>query len=683
MLLNDKNIKAALHKGERVTLECKRAKSEVPKSVWETYSAFANTMGGLILLGVEERPNEKNHTKRFEIVGVEDSQKILTDFWNTINSNKVSQNILKDSDVEVVGIDGKQVVCIRVPMADWREKPIYLNDNVLKGSFRRNHEGDYHCAENQVKAMIRDANEDGNDGLLMRHYGMEDVDDESLRQYRTEFRIENRDHVWNKCDDKIFLKNFGAYTIDKETGEEGLTLAGLLMFGTGLAVRERLSNFRMDYVDMSHLVGDERYHDRLTYDGRWENNIYQFLNRVLPKLTIDLPRPFRMEGVKRIDDTPQHKAVREAFTNAVIHADVFLSGGILRIDKYDDKFVLRNPGTLRLPVEKIYEGGTSRARNPRIQNMLRMIGYGENLGSGFPMIVSAWKEAGFNEPLLENRVDLDEVALTLPIDITRLDTEKGIQKNAQENAQKNTQKSTQKSTQKKILACIIENPYITTQEMAEEIGVVRRTVAKYIKTLQIQGVIYRVGSDKGGRWGVIKDKKDITVAEPKGLSKVPNVSMENIAQKSTQKKILACIIENPYITTQEMAEEIGVVRRTIAKYIKTLQIQGVIHRVGPDKGGCWEVIKDEKDIAVAEPTRLSDELSKASERLSKELSETAKKILMLIIADNDVSRKELAEKTGISTNAVQKHLNKLKALGFIRRTGSARYGYWEVKEHKL
>ena len=94
-------------------------------------------------------------------------------------------------------------------------------------------------------------------------------------------------------------------------------------------------------------------------------------------------------------------------------------------------------------------------------------------------------------------------------------------------------------------------------------------------------------------------------------------------------------------------------------------------------------VKDEKDIAVAEPTRLSDELSKASERLSKELSETAKKILMLIIADNDVSRKELAEKTGISTNAVQKHLNKLKALGFIRRTGSARYGYWEVKEHKL
>ena len=66
-------------------------------------------------------------------------------------------------------------------------------------------------------------------------------------------------------------------------------------------------------------------------------------------------------------------------------------------------------------MKEIYEGGVSKARNPKMQNMLRMIGYGENLGSGFPLILNAWKQAGWGEPELKNRLEVDEVALALPI----------------------------------------------------------------------------------------------------------------------------------------------------------------------------------------------------------------------------------------------------------------------------
>ena len=69
MSIDEKTIKEALRKGERVTLDCKRAKAEVPKSVWATYSAFANTIGGLILLGVNEDMQEKDIRKRYQIVG--------------------------------------------------------------------------------------------------------------------------------------------------------------------------------------------------------------------------------------------------------------------------------------------------------------------------------------------------------------------------------------------------------------------------------------------------------------------------------------------------------------------------------------------------------------------------------------------------------------------------------------
>ena len=493
--MDEKTIREALQKGERVTLECKRAKAEVPKSVWQTYSAFANTVGGLILLGVDENRAEKDPQNRFQITGVDDAQKIVTDFWNTVNSDKVSENILTDDDVEVVNVDGKQVVCIHVPQADFRGKPIYLNDNLYKGTYRRNHEGDFHCTERQVKAMVRDSFEDGNDGVLMEHYDMDDIDLDTLHRYRTLFRVWNNDHVWNEVDDKSFLRNLGGYIVDRESGEEGLSMAGLMMFGKGLPIRERFDNFRMDYLNFCNLIGEERYSDRLTYDGRWENNLYQFFSIVLPKMTFDLPRPFRMEGLQRVDDTPQHKAVREAFTNAIIHADLMMDAGILRIEKHDDRLCFRNPGLLRLPIEQIYEGGNSKARNPRIQNMLRMVGFGENIGSGFPKIIAAWKETNWGEPVLKNKLEVDEVELVLPVP-----NAKG------ENVVKDVVKDVVKELserQKVILRLIEENPTLSANEMSQKTGAVARTIQRDLADLHEKGIITREGGRKDGKWIII------------------------------------------------------------------------------------------------------------------------------------------------------------------------------------
>lgn len=524
MIMDEKTIKGILQNGERETLECKRAKSEVPKSVWETYSAFANTIGGMILLGIEEDKKEKIFQKRFQIIGVDDAQKIVTDFWNTINSDKVNENILTNSDVEIVNLNKVQIVCIRVPQADWRQKPIFLNGNLYKGTYRRNHEGDYHCTERQVRAMIRDSFEEGNDGMLLEHYDMNDIDLDTLQRYRTLFQHMNSGHVWNEVDDKTFLKNLGGYIVDRATGKEGLSMAGLLMFGKGLSVQERFDNFRMDYIDFCNLIGEERYSDRLTYDGRWENNLYQFFSRVIPKVTSDLPRPFRMEGIQRVDDTPQHKAVREAFTNAIIHSDFLMDAGILRIEKHSDRLCFRNPGLLKLPIETIYEGGNSKARNPRIQNMLRMIGYGENVGSGFPTIISAWKNAQWGEPRLMNKIDVDEVELILPVPLPE-DVSEGVSNGVSKetsnesneahnslnnktiigvsNGVSNGVPKEDADTSQKILELIKNNPNINRNELSEQIGVSLKNIQKHINKLKQIGYIKRIGSPKYGHWEVI------------------------------------------------------------------------------------------------------------------------------------------------------------------------------------
>ena len=497
-----KYIDQLLANGERVTLECKRARKDVPHSLWETYSAFANTDGGTILLGVDEDLKEKDISKRFNIIGVEDAAKIRTDIWNTLNSReKVSSNLLRDEDINTLSYDGKDVVVIHVPRATYEERPVYINNNLMRGTYRRRHEGDYHCPEPIIRMMLRDACDDGNDRMFLEHYTLDDIDIPTLEAYRNMFRVANLEHVWNGLDHKEFLKQLGGYSVDRASGREGLTMAGLLMFGKGLPVRERFDNLRMDYIDKSNLVGDQRYSDRLTYDGTWENNLFNFLRLVLPRLTRDLPRPFKMNGIVREDDTPQKKAVREAFTNMIIHADMMIGSGLLRVEKYDDRFVLTNPGLLKLPLEQIYAGGESKARNQRMQHMLRMIGYGENLGSGFPLILNAWHERHWLKPQLIEQPELMQVKLELKI----VNAETSIRSQmGQINEQINEQIKLSER-QRTILALISDNPSITLPQLANELSMSESTIRRELDLLQKDSVISRQGSRKSGRWIVVKN----------------------------------------------------------------------------------------------------------------------------------------------------------------------------------
>ncbi len=80
--------------------------------------------------------------------------------------------------------------------------------------------------------------------------------------------------------------------------------------------------------------------------------------------------------------------------------------GVLRIERRTDSIIMRNPGNLRISREKIYEGDFTHARNQAMQRMLRMVGYGDNIGSGFMKILSAWKKESWIVPDL-HREDLE------------------------------------------------------------------------------------------------------------------------------------------------------------------------------------------------------------------------------------------------------------------------------------
>ncbi len=501
-----KDIYELLTKGEHISLECKKAENNIPNSIWATYSAFANTYGGLILLGIYENMDEQDRNKRFQIIGVSDAEKLRIDLWNMLNNKeKVNINLLRENDINIIKIDEKKIIAIHVPQARYNFRPVYINGNWMTGTYKRNHEGDYHVSDLELKIIFRDANDAGNDGIILNNYGMNHIDEKTLYEYRQMFILKNPDHPLNGKGNKEFLRILGGYYIDEENGDESLTLAGLLMFGKGLSIRERFDNLRLDYLDMTNLIGNQRYSDRVTYDGTWENNLFNFLRLIIPKLTRDLPRPFKLEGITRDDDTPFHKAVREACTNMIIHADYLLTG-VLKVEKYDDHFVLSNPGLLKLPLHTIYKGGESHSHNPRMQTMLRMIGYGENIGTGFSTILKTWDSINWITPKLMENPELMKVELSLFLKKSDISdkTSKDVIENVTDSSKnlKAIKKLELSVRQQFILGMIKYKPTITINEMSVTLSVTKRTVDRDIAKLQELGVVKRNGADNNGYWEI-------------------------------------------------------------------------------------------------------------------------------------------------------------------------------------
>ncbi len=500
--MNMQELKQIIYKGEKVDVECKKAENIVPKSVYESYSGFANTKGGYIFLGVNEDKKKTKPEERFTIQGISNSTKQLEDFWNTINGNKVNVNILKDEDVYIVEEDGVTIIVIHVPRAPYNMRPVYVGENPYKGTFKRNHEGDYHMSEYEVDALIRDKNPEGNDSTVLDGFTMEDIDSETLKHYRQIFQVRNPEHIWNALGDKEFLEALGGYRNDRRTGVEGLTMAGLMMFGKGLAIRDEFDNIFMDYRDESEKTEEIRWNDRVTYDGTWENNLFNFFTKVTPKLTADLKKPFKLEDNQRVDDTPVHKAIREAFVNLIIHSDYLLDAGTLKIIKLEEGYKFTNPGILKLPVEEIFKGGNSKPRNPRMQTMLRMVGFGDNAGSGFPTILNTWKNEGWVEPILYEDVILNQVTLTLNKIKKANMSKKSDRKKATEKSdrKKATEKKLTKKTQAQydaIISFMQPNVWYKASELLDVTGVKETRTKELLRALVTEGLLVDDGVTKG------------------------------------------------------------------------------------------------------------------------------------------------------------------------------------------
>ncbi len=533
---------------ENNRLEAKAAAVGLPKSLWATYSAFANTNGGIILLGVTEDAQHQLHVE-----GVNDADTLVIDFWNIINNqSKISINVLNDKDVIVREFDGKKIIIISVPRAQRYDKPIYLDGNLFS-SYKRNGEGDYRCTKEVIQAMLRDASPKTQDMLVLGNMNLDVFDKDTIKRYRIRMQGIRPGHVWEALEDVDFLYRIGAVGRDAD-GKLHPTAAGLLMFGYEYEIVREYPHYFLDYREK--LDDDTRWSDRfVSSSGDWSGNIYDFYFRVYNRIAQSVKVPFALDGISRIDDTELHKALREALANTLINADYYGNTGVV-IERNITSITMTNAGTFRIDLDEAINGGISDPRNSGLIKMFSLINIGERAGSGLPMIFKAWTGTDFAMPDITEKENPDRVCLILPVDSlgeVGLTSAQCPNKNANEGSDVLINESTVPDTKE------------TVPDIEQTVPDTKQAVPD---TEQI-----------------LPDTKqavpDTEQAVPDTEQTVPD-SEQTVPEESKEQKalILSYIKHNEIITAKIAATILNVKPRRARTILRDMQIEGIIKRVG-------------------------------------------------------------------------------------------------------
>lgn len=387
------NLEDLLKQIEGCEIEYKLSKSKLSKDLWETYSAFANTNGGYIILGM------KQVGQKFEIDGVENAEKQIDDLYNTVASQqKVSINLLDNNSVKICTYEGKDLIVIKIRALPMNRKPLYLNGN-MKNVYIRKNSGDYLATEEELRRFIRNA-DDHLDGELLDEYTIEDLDTESILKLKNVMDARKPSEGYLEMTNSEFLKKMGIFKIDRSDDRKlKMTIAGLLFLGTEEAIQSKLPHFHLDYLDKR----DEnvRWLDRVcSNDLNYTNlNLFKFYDIVKDKIFATVNEPFALdENAVRKSTAELKEILREALVNMLVHADYFDSETSIRTEVHKVYYTFHNPGEMKISLEQFFLGNQSVPRNSTLFNYFKLMGASEKEGGGGSEIYNVTKRYNFRLP---------------------------------------------------------------------------------------------------------------------------------------------------------------------------------------------------------------------------------------------------------------------------------------------
>ena len=557
-------------------LEFKRADTKIPDSMWETFSAFANTSGGIILLGVEDGGR---------VCGVTNAEQMYKNLIAALNNpQKINCTYFIQSVrscILTLG-DGLKVIALEVPPAPTMHKPVCIAQN-WKRSFYRMGEGDYVCSDASVRQMISDSRNEFPSTALRKGTSMSCVDEESWHDYRQRMAVLYPTHHWVSLNERELMIRLGAW-VQTDEGE-GLTTAGLLMFGKDESIRRYFPTYQVDYFEYDgseDVLQGRRWADRITFDGTWCGNLFRFFFRVLPKLLSSLRSPFELKAdLVAQGASPAQMALREALVNAVVHADYFGHGGIV-IRRYPDRLELSNAGSLLMPREEVFRGGRSVCRNPGLQTMFRFIGMAEKAGSGIDMILKGWESEFLADPELSETLSPPGVTWRMPlVSLISTNVQKGVISKLGEQVYDSLSKDEQK-----ILLIIAQQGQAKHADVRSLLPGQAASLTRLLGGLERKGCLETIGRARGKTYmihdlvqktelgEILLQKKEDAASSCGGAAAYPNCVNEVIQQRRVRPDILSkAILElcrDRWRTCSELADILRRERRTIMGPVNAL-----------------------------------------------------------------------------------------------------------------
>lgn len=393
---------------ESKTIELKAARGGIPKTVYETFSSFANTDGGTVYLGIEEgKPNI--------VAGLSENacEAYKKELLLTIqNATEISLPVFGEEDIEEIPLgDGRFVLAIHVKEADRFQKPVYLNDN-LPQSFIRRGDGDFRLRQNQITSYLCDAHlEDLDSQPNSAGYSFNDISLSTLREYRKCLNEFSPANVYRDLDDEEFLRKT-AMLVENGKGKEVLTNAAVILFTSSPFIETLFPYYVLDYQRKE--APGSKWEDRVaTDDPSWSGNAFDFFLLSLQALSPYIPSAY--VGEKNRNNGPQlmHDAVKEMLVNALSN-HAFLLNGSLSVTRLPTSLVVSNNGKMLVEKEQAVIGGVSNPRNPSIMAAFRRIGASDRAGTGIPKIEDALRKNGF-PPLsfVESSDPVDQTSLSI------------------------------------------------------------------------------------------------------------------------------------------------------------------------------------------------------------------------------------------------------------------------------
>ena len=591
-------IEEILTRKEDQTFDCKSIQI-APKALAIPIVALANADGGIVAIGVSDK------TRKIE--GVDQDTDKLNELLRVPFDFCIPSVAVKFSYMDCTDKKGSanRILLMHIPASS------SLHTNQADEAYMRVGDKSRKLSFEERLQLMYDKGERYFEDTAVYGATVNDIDMDAVSDYAQ--LVE-----YGKSPLEYLRENNGFVFTDKH-GEEQVSTSCILLFGKNpqrFFPRARTRFIRYNGVDEK--VGAEM---NVIKDVTFEGTILNQIEKTVAYLETQVAEhTYLGQSGKFVTrrDYPEF-VIQEMTVNAVCHRAYNIKGTEIQIKMFDDRIVFESPGRMPGLVRPSNIRNTHFSRNPKIAAFLKAHHYVKEYGEGVDRMLREL-EANGTSPLLFHLDDFI-MKITVPrfVEATgnRAETEQKAIVKWTENQSKLIEKWTEKATSQGIkltekriamLMLMMDNPYISKSEIAIELSIHPSAVSRNIDTLRGK-LLRHVGSDKGGFWEIIiedhacrteteqKPNRNRTETEQK-LTENSQRLIEKLIEKArsqgiklTENRIamVSLMIDDPYISRAAIAKNLGINTSAVSRNIEALRGK-IIRRVGPDKGGFWEII---------------------------------------------------------------------------------------------